>query len=197
MIVEGQVILPDPVGEQNPGHIPIQPPGRSSATRITFNRIDFVDGPVGFHNGPQKRSGLKLALWTWLSAGIDTLVLVSMSCFFMIVFSFLMQTSAKKVITSFIHQPALSHLFIGFFLVSFWLYLITMRLFMGASIGEWTCNLRLGQPSQRNQVGYVLRVMARTSLVLFTGIVVLPLFSLLFKCDLVGDMAGIKIYSLK
>ncbi len=171
---------------------PVKPQATSS-----FPSLEFVEAGIGFHSGPQKRSGLKLALWTWLSAGIDTLVLVSMSCFFMMIFSILMQSPARNVVSSFIRQPELANLFVGSFLICFWLYLISMRLFMGASLGEWTCQLRLGQPAQRSRISYVFKVIARTTLVLFTGVIVLPMLSLLFKRDLVGDIIGIKIYSLK
>lgn len=195
MIVEriksavGAPELDVPAGERIPTIAP--------SAQLRFSRADFFEESAGFHRGPQKRSGLKLALWTWLSAGIDTLVLISMSCAFAIIFSLLLQTSARKVMTTFIEQPTLSHLLVGFFLACFWLYLIVMRVFMGASIGESACHLRLGQPQQRRQTGYVMRVMARTSIILGTGIVILPLLSLAFKRDLVGALTGIKIYSLK
>ncbi|MBC7420728.1 MAG: hypothetical protein H7328_08370 [Bdellovibrio sp.] len=171
-------------------------PQKTIISKALFQRFDFAEG-ASFHRGPQRRSGLQLALWTWLSAGIDTLVLISMSCFFMVMFSFLMQTSAKNVLNIFIKQPEIKTLFTTIFLVSFWMYLITMRVLMSASVGEWTCQLRLGQPTQRLHVSYILRVMARTSLILMTGVVVLPLLSLLLKRDLVGGITGIKIYSLK
>lgn len=197
MIVEESVITQNP--ELDPG--PEQPleraPVKSQFTKNIFHRFDFIEAGAGFHSGSQKRSGLKLALWTWLSASIDTLVLLSISCFFMIAFSLLMQSSAKSVLQSFIVQPQLSQLFLGMFLISFWIYLITMRLLMGASIGEWTCQLRLGQPAQRFKISYSFRVIARTSLVLLTGVILFPILSLIFRRDLVGDITGIKIYSLK
>lgn len=74
--------------------------------------------------------------------------------------------------------------------------MIFLRGFNGATIGEWTCSLRLGQPWQRLQSGYILKVLLRTTLIMATGIVTLPLLSLLFKRDLAGDISGLKIYSL-
>ncbi|MGZ3725113.1 MAG: RDD family protein, partial [Pseudobdellovibrio sp.] len=75
-------------------------------------------------------------------------------------------------------------------------YMIMMRVFMGASLGEWSCQLRLGQPVQRIKPTYVLRVVARTTLLLGTGVVVFPILSLILNRDLLGDITGIRIYSL-
>lgn len=159
--------------------------------------IDFIEESTGFQSGSQKRSGLKLALWTWLSATIDTLVLTSMSCFFVVLFSFLMKTPVKAVINQFVMRPQLGEIFVIAFLVSIWIYFISMRVIMGASMGEWTCQLRLGQPMQRLHVSYIFKVTARTTLILLTGVLFFPLLSLICKRDVVGMFTGLKIYSLK
>ncbi len=162
-----------------------------------FKRTDyFVDNSTDFQSGSQSRSGLQLAFWSWMSAFIDTLVLTSISCFSLIMFSFLMKTSARDVFRSISIEPTVAQMFLLSFLFSFWAYMIMMRVFMGASLGEWSCQLRLGQPIQRIKPGYTLRVMARTTVLLLTGVVVLPFLSLIFKRDLLGDLTGIRIYSL-
>lgn len=155
------------------------------------------DEQIFFHGGRRKRSGLRLALWTWVSAGIDGLVLFSMSCFFMIFFSVLMKTSFKSFLNLvFAHRTGFETFAMLFVVVS-WSYLIFSRVFMGASIGERTCYLRLGQPIERFQVSYILKVIVRSTVVVLTGIFVLPILSVLFRRDLAGDLSGIKIYSLK
>ncbi|MGZ3727461.1 MAG: hypothetical protein ACXWQQ_16815, partial [Pseudobdellovibrio sp.] len=64
-----------------------------------FNRDDyFIDSQVNFRSGSQNRSGINLALWSWMSAFIDTLVLTSISCFGLILFSFLMKTPAREIL---------------------------------------------------------------------------------------------------
>ena len=169
--------------------------------RSPVNHLNILDtdalGFVGFHGGPQKRAGLKLALWTWFSASIDMLVLVSVSCFFTVLFSFLMKTSPGSVISLFLKNHNLGNT-VGFlFLITVWAYLIFMRAFMGASVGEWTCDLRLGEPIQRFEVSYLFKVILRTTIIMATGIIVLPLLSVILARDLAGDIAGIKIYSLQ
>jgi hypothetical protein len=94
-------------------------------------------------------------------------------------------------------EPNIKEMFAISFVFSFWVYLVIMRVFMGASLGEWSCQLRLGQPLQRIKPTYVLRVAARTTTLLLTGVVTIPLISLLLKRDLLGELTGIYIYSLK
>lgn len=162
-----------------------------------FKRTDyFVDNTTDFQGGAQSRSGLQLAFWSWMSAFIDALVLTSISCFSLILFSFLMKTPAREVFRSISIEPTVAQMFLMSFVFSFWAYMIMMRVFMGASLGEWSCQLRLGQPIQRIKPGYTLRVMARTTILLLTGVIVFPFLSLIFKRDLLGDITGIRIYSL-
>jgi len=162
-----------------------------------FKRTDyFIDSNVGFRSGSQNRSGFNLVLWSWMSAFIDTLVLVSISCFTLILFSALIKTPAREVLKVLSIESKASELFAVSFLFSFWAYMIMMRVFMGASLGEWSCQLRLGQPIQRIKTSYVLRVILRTTLLLVTGVVTFPVLSLILNRDLLGDITGIHVYSL-
>lgn len=194
------VIIP----EKTPAQIPETPHPEPTDPRVRsdlFRRLEIIDGDAdlgtGFRSGSQKRSGFKLALWTWLSASIDALVLVSLSCLFAIAFSFLMRTSPTLLMVTFIKsQNPLFNLGL-LFVLSTWSYLIFMRAFIGASIGEWTCDLRVGQPLQRFKSNYVFKVMLRTTLIMLTGVFILPLMSLLLARDIAGDLSGVRIYSLQ
>jgi hypothetical protein len=162
-----------------------------------FNRTDyFVDGNTGFRSGSQNRSGFNLVLWSWMSAFIDTLVLISISCFTLILFSALIKTPAREVLKVLSIESKASEMFLVSFLFSFWAYMIMMRVFMGASLGEWSCQLRLGQPVERIKATYVLRVVLRTTILLATGVITFPVLSLIFQRDLLGDITGIRVYSL-
>lgn len=174
----------------------IQVPKKNN-TRSIFKRDDyFLEDQLDFRSGSQNRCGFKLALWSWMSAFIDGLILISISCFTMILFSFLMKTPARDVFKFISVEPNILKMFIFSFLFSFWSYLVMMRIFMGASLGEWSCHLRLGQPIQRIKTSYYFRVIARTSIMLMTGIITIPILSLLLKRDLAGELTGVKIYSL-
>ena len=156
----------------------------------------FLENKTDFRSGPQNRSGLNLALWSWMSALIDTLVLTSISCFCLVLFSFLIKTPMGDVFKVLSLEPSIKEMFAISFVFSFWVYLVTMRVFMGASLGEWSCQLRLGQPLQRIKPTYVLRVAARTTVLLLTGVITIPILSLIFKKDILGELTGIYIYSL-
>lgn len=178
----------------------IRSPLRPSKPADIFNRLEMIEDDlsavIGFHSG-SKKSGIKLALWSWFAAGLDALVLISTSCFFIMVFSFLMKTSPNSVIGLFFKNKNLINVIGVLFLAILWTYLVFMRIFMGASVGELSCGLRLGQPLERLQFSYFLKVMFRTTLILGTGVVVIPVISLLLSRDIAGDICGLKIYSLQ
>ena len=188
---------PQPQPLKDPPKLPASVPRNHRLLR----RLEFLesDSPMetGFQSGSQKRSGLKLALWTWFSASIDALVLVSLCCFFTVFFSYLMKATPGSVVSLFLKNQNFIHIISGLFVLSIWTYLVFMRSFMGASVGEWTCDLRLGQPVQRFEFNYLFKVMLRTTIILATGVIVLPLLSLILARDLAGDLSGIKIYSLQ
>lgn len=191
-------INPTQVTPQIDREAPVNPrvPPTFSRTDL-FRRVDFAENAMGFHGGSSRRTGIRLAMWTWLSVGVDTLMMIALSCLFVISFSLLMKTSAGQVLQLILHDLSLSKLFGGAFLLSFWTYMIFLRGFNGATIGEWTCSLRLGQPWQRMQSGYILKVLVRTTLIMATGIITLPVLSLLLNRDIAGDISGVKIYSLE
>lgn len=197
-ITENQTIQPQITPPSS--EVPYRSPEKSGVPFDIFRRLeivesDFVPNP-SFHGGSQKRSGLKMALWTWFSATIDTLVLVSLSCFFIVLFSFLMKASPGSMFGLFVKNQSFVAAGV-LFLVSIWSYLVFMRVFMGASIGEWTCDLRLGEPLQRFKFSYLFRVILRTTVVVGSGLILLPILSLLFSRDIAGDISGVKIYSLE
>ncbi len=75
--------------------------------------------------------------------------------------------------------------------------MISIRSLLGFTIGEWACDLRLGQPHERLRNNYVIKVMLRSSLILLTGVVTLPVLSLLLGRDLAGVLSGLRLFSLK
>lgn len=156
----------------------------------------FIESILHFNSGSKRRSGFKLALLNWTSALIDSLVLVSLSCFVMITLSLLMKTSAGQVMKFIFADQSVLGIFLLSFAFSYWAYLVLSRLFMGASIGEWTCDLRLGQPVERLRRDYPVKVMLRTTLIFSTGLFLLPLLSALLRRDLAGEICGVKVYSL-
>ena len=163
-----------------------------------FRDRDVVaDFDLGFLGGPQKRSGFRLSIWMWLASTIDTLVIAAVSCFLMLCYSLLLKAGLKQVLGFTLAKENALITFLVFFVFSGWMYFISSRTLTGASIGEHTCSLRLGQPHERVKRSYLPRVIIRTTLTLLTGIITLPLLSLVINKDVVGRITGLNIYSLK
>lgn len=173
-------------------------PGPSRLNNLFEDKAGVAfDQGTGFQGGPSRRQGYKLALWSWLASVIDALVLIAVSCVFMLMFSFIMKTSLGALLGGLTHSQHQAIFFLEIFMVSSWLYMVALRTFMGSSIGEWACDLRLGQPHERLQNGYILKVILRSTLIFTTGVITLPLLSLLSGKDLAGVASGLRLFSLK
>ncbi len=167
---------------------------KSPLFRRDYSVVDF---DLGFLGGPQKRTGFRLSIWMWLAATIDTLVIAAMSCFFLLCLSVMIKLGLRQTLGfTLSHENALMT-FLVFFTFCGWMYFIASRTLTGASLGEHTCALRLGQPHERVKRSYLARVVIRTTMTLLTGIITLPLLSLLVKKDIAGRLTGLNIYSLK
>lgn len=79
-----------------------------------------------------------------------------------------------------------------FALVSF-VYLAGHRVFMGATPGEWAYDQRIGRPEQMGTASYALSVIARSAVVVITGIILLPLISIIARRDFVGALSNTQI----
>lgn len=155
-----------------------------------------------FHRGPQKRSGLRLTGWLFMSVFVDHLMIIFNCCLFLLASSFSLKLMDPHFTVSQILGPFFmkSNLFstIGclYILVSL-IYFVGFRVLMGATIGEWSCSIRVGQPYERLQSGYKMKVIARVFLILMTGVVTIPVLSLLFKKDIAGEITKTLLYTLK
>lgn len=164
-------------------------PQKNYLSRLYFIQKDQND----FFGGARKRNGLKLAIWTWASVVVDHLVITACTCFFMLAGTVVLQTSFNKLVTY--KQFGISALYIYF--VFSLAYFILLRIFLGATIGEYSCGLRLGQPRERLQKAYSFRILCRTVLITLTGVISMPILSMIMKKDLAGKICGVSVYSLK
>jgi len=74
------------------------------------------------------------------------------------------------------------------------MYLIVARTFYGQTLGEWTFDVQLGREEDQRDQYYALRVVGRSAITTVTGLVILPLFSLILRQDLVGNIVGVQLY---
>ena len=144
-----------------------------------------------FHRGSRGGTGSRLIAWSAVAALIDTLILFSVSCFLLLAFAWTMKAQMQVVLQiyeqSFFSYGVFAESILCFF------YLVMLRTFLGFTVGEWACGLRLGNLKQRLQRLYGLRVIARTTLIFITGVLTLPLLSLLIGRDVAGLMVGLSL----
>lgn len=185
------MITHEPLERESPR--PSRSPGtprrrEPSLDRLFLNRRGEVtwDQMTGFRDG-RRRKGHQLIFWSWIALAIDAAMVTSMSAFFLLAFAL--------VVRSWPHSGAVITFSAAFVGIT-WVYLVASRVMYGRSLGEWACDLRLGQPTQRYSKDYPIKVISRASLILLTGIVTIPLLSLLTGRDVAGQISGLKIVSL-
>lgn len=139
-------------------------------------------------------TGYSLIAWSFMAALIDSLVLFSIACFFLFSFSVLVKVRVLSAVSGVDQWILSAGLLCGASLI--WGYMIMLRVFLGFTIGEWACGLRLGSLKQRLNRLYSLRVVARVVLIFATGFFVMPALSLLFGRDIPGLIVRLPLVSL-
>lgn len=80
---------------------------------------------------------------------------------------------------------------IGLVGVVSWIYLVTNRIFLGFTPGEWVFDQRLGRPAEHTEAIYAVKAAVRATLVVATGFLLFPILSLILKKDVLGQMLGL------
>ena len=156
--------------------------------------FDFREVATSFNGGSHFRKADRVVMaWSWAAGAIDALIVFSLVCLFL--FAAMLMNKIGTVtapITGENFKLAALVLF-GFLSVA---YLLFLRIFLGHSLGEWACGLRLGDPRQRFSSSYSVKVLYRFTVVLMTGIIVLPVLSLITGKDLAGKISGLPLIGL-
>jgi hypothetical protein len=153
---------------------------------------------ISFNGGPSRgRKPYQVTLWSWMAAMIDACVLLSLSSLFLLVFAKIVQMPAFSVLRTVRSTSDFLFLLVGIYFVTSWFYLVLLRSFFGGTVGEYTCDLRLGPPMAHLRGGYLWRVILRSTLTVCCGLILLPLISLFVGFDLAGRASGLRLYSLR
>jgi len=75
-----------------------------------------------------------------------------------------------------------------------WIYLTVNRLFLGSTPGEWVFDQRLGPADAQGTARFAWKAILRATLILATGLVFFPLFSILLRRDLLGRWMGLELH---
>lgn len=173
----------------------IEPPAkvpRSPAPRFRKSvlEIAYEQKPVMHHNSSSRRPRWALTAWSMAAIVIDLLLVFATVCFLAILAMLLLRIR----VLNFSSSPLNDYLAVGLCFVGLYSgYLLLFRVFIGCTIGEWSCGLRLGEPRHRLADDYGVRVLGRFLVVATTGFVVLPVLSLFMGQDVAGKLAGLPL----
>ncbi|MCB0348326.1 MAG: hypothetical protein KDD37_05795 [Bdellovibrionales bacterium] len=125
---------------------------------------------------------------------IDAFTIIGLTNVFM---AALLLVTGVDVVFILMHPQSdiLTKISVGVVLFSVWMfYLLISRTFFSKTLGEWATDYQLGTDMQTLQMSYPLRVAMRAFVNTITGIVILPLLSVLTGKDIVGSLCGIKLH---
>jgi hypothetical protein len=146
----------------------------------------------GAADSPQGR--LVQANTSFSSALLDFVVVLAISLIFLAA-----MLSITKTDLSFVMRTMQSDRWAGLsglamFIAVMQMYVIVARTFYGRTLGEWTFDVQLGREEDQQDAYYPLRVISRSLVTTVTGLVIMPLFSLILRQDLVGNIVGVHLY---
>lgn len=128
------------------------------------------------------------------AAVLDAFIVLSLSMIFLVGLVSATQVDVLSVMTSAQRDiPAQISLLLLYLAMS-QMYLIISRSFAGTSVGEWTFDIQVGRTEQIPSATYPVRISVRSFVTLLTGVITLPVFSLLFRKDLAGAVSGVRLY---
>lgn len=129
------------------------------------------------------------------SAIIDGMIVLGLSSLFVITLVAITQIDLLRMMNSQEMSARavveLGLLYLGVTLV----YFMLARGLFGSTLGDWAFDVQLGSDDERRHLGYPLQVVFRTLVVMVTGVILLPLASMIFGKDLAYYVSGLKLYS--
>jgi len=132
---------------------------------------------------------------SFASAMIDAMIVLGLASLFVVTLVAITQIDIIRMLTSQeLSSRVLIELSLLYFGVTLFYFMLSRGLF-GSTLGDWAFDVQLGSEQERLHLGYPLQVIFRTFMILATGVVVLPMLSLIFGKDLGYYFSGLKLYS--
>jgi len=166
-----------------------QQPARSKKgpEYLINNKVDFVESTeVNF----AKRE----VPVDWLSIFFDSIVVLGLVGLFLFATFLIAKVEPLTVIKMIPHDPMTAA---GMAVLTFSViqgYLLISRSFFGSTLGEWAFEIEVGTVTDQESPLYPLRVVWRSFLIFFTGLIILPLLSLTMGYDVAGKISGVSLY---
>lgn len=146
-------------------------------------------------NSPKSR--LAPATMSLESALLDLIIVTGLSLVFMV--ALLMVTKVDlNIVYKNLSTDVMTQISLGvLFLAVMQMYVVISRSFFGRTLGEWTFDLQIGEDEQQVKESYPIKVALRSLLTTVTGLVLLPLISVILGRDIAGQVTGVKLYRQK
>lgn len=179
--------------------IPAVPPAPAVDSRVEeakkllrHQELSNVGTRRGAADSPQ---GLLIAASTSVpSAILDFVVVVALTLIFMVALMLVTGVDLGLVMTN-IGDDLLTQISgLALFMSVMQMYVIISRSFYGCTLGEWTFDHQLGQSQDQERSSYPLRVALRSFVIILSGVILLPILSLLIGRDLAGRLSGTQLY---
>ncbi len=152
---------------------------------------------VGFMGGSSsKRKGRRLIVFSWAAALLDSVLILATSVLFVATLSIALRQFNHEFFEVLKQIPSQQFVAV-IFVMTAWVYQVSLRSFIGCTLGEWCYDLKMGSPFDRLLLSYSLKVVLRTTISIATGFFLFPILSMIFGQDLLGRICGLKVYSLK
>lgn len=202
----------DPLSRSGPGHGPgrsIPGSDQGPSSRRMPNR-PVVTGTLPISPGQMAREqiqtgsrrsahdskggSLRPASISISSTILDFVVVVALSLVFLV--SLLSVTKIEILSIAFnLQSDGATQLSLGIlFIAIMQMYVVVSRSFFGRTLGEWTFDFQMGDDQQQRSGFYPLLVAWRSFLIVLTGLIILPLLSLVFRRDLTARLCGLQLY---
>lgn len=125
---------------------------------------------------------------------LDAVIVLAVSLVFLMTLTIATAVSLNAVIASASSDRAALFSLVVLYLAVWQMYVVVARSFFGATLGEWTFDLQLGETAQHSDTYYPAKVLIRTLLVMVTGFVLLPVLSLISGRDIAARICGLQLY---
>ena len=155
--------------------------------------VEVVTLKFSGHDGLQKKPA-RPGLFSLMAIFMDVLTLISLIMISSTVYFGSTSYGLSEFLFQLPYNPAFKAQVIGVTLSLGFLYLVLSRCFFGRTIGEWMFRLQLGSSEDQEKATYPVRVLIRSFFILISGFLVFPIFSLLFRKDLLFYLSGLSLY---
>ncbi len=154
-----------------------------------------TEGPGLRRSGHSGAKGkLQFAPLSLSAAFLDFVMVVALSLIFLVMLLSVTKVEILSIAFNLQSDLATQVSLLVLFIAIIQMYVVVTRSFFGRTLGEWTFDYQLGNDQQQKSGWYPLLVTWRSLLMVLTGLVVLPILSVIVRRDLPAYFCGLHLY---